>query len=207
MDDRSGGAAVSTRTASAVMPPGGDAPVSPALLMRQVSKRFGPQVALDSVDLRVGRGEIHALVGQNGSGKSTLVKILAGYHQPDSGGHAEIRGKSFALGSSAGARAAGVRFVHQDLGLVERMTVSDNFRLDASGRGRFLGRIRRRQERAEARQALVALGYDIAPTAPIASLAEAERTAVAIARALYEFEDGPVLVLDEPTASLPGPEV
>jgi ribose transport system ATP-binding protein len=186
---------------------GAAAGAPPALLIGNVSKTFGPQVALDGVDLQIGRGEIHALVGQNGSGKSTLVKIVAGYHEPDPGGHAEIAGRPFVLGSAAAARAAGIRFVHQDLGLVERMTVADNFHLEGSQGNSLLSPIRRRHERTDARRALAALGYDIAPTESISALAESERTAVAIARALDHFENGPVLVLDEPTASLPGPEV
>jgi ribose transport system ATP-binding protein len=87
------------------------------------------------------------------------------------------------------------------------MTVADNFRLEAHNRKRILLPIPRRHERALARTALAGLGYDISPTASVGSLAESERTAVAIARALDDFENGPVLVLDEPTASLPGPEV
>jgi ribose transport system ATP-binding protein len=195
-------------TAGAVEGNGSTAVVSPspALLLRNVSKRFGPQVALADVDLEVRPGEIHALVGQNGSGKSTLVKIVAGYHEPDEGSYAEIAGEPFRLGSAVAAREAGIRFVHQDLGLIERLSVSDNFRLDrSSNRGR-LRPIRRRAERADAQAALAALGYDLAPTALVASLAESERTAVAIARALDQFDSGPMLVLDEPTATLPGPE-
>jgi ribose transport system ATP-binding protein len=169
------------------------------------SKTFGAQVALDRVDLEIAAGEIHALVGQNGSGKSTLVKILAGYHDPDPGAAAEVAGRSFALGSDAAAREAGLRFVHQDLGLVDHLSVSDNFRLGRGGRS--LGLVRRRAERADANRALRALGYEISPTALVGTLAESERTAIAVARALDHFESVPLLVLDEPTASLPGPEV
>jgi ribose transport system ATP-binding protein len=176
-----------------------------ALRVRNVSKTFGAQRALSGVDLEIARGEIHALVGQNGCGKSTLVKILAGYHEPDPGAEAEVAGEPFTLGSSAAARTAGLRFVHQDLGLVERMSVADNFRL--SGAGRRLVPLHRSAERADARRAFATLGYDISPRAMVSSLAESERTAVAVARALDHFESVPLLVLDEPTASLPGPEV
>ena len=64
-----------------------------------VSKTFGSQLVLRDVDLSVGYGEIHALVGQNGSGKSTLIKILSGYHEPDPGGNASMSGEPFKLGS------------------------------------------------------------------------------------------------------------
>jgi ribose transport system ATP-binding protein len=185
--------------------PSGSIAEPPALSVRHVSKTFGAQRALDDVALDVGRGEIHALVGANGSGKSTLVKIVAGYHEPDPGAGGEVLGQPFALGSGAAARAAGLRFVHQNLGLVERMSVADNFRLEG-GRG-GLRPIARKAERADATTALNRLGYDIAPTRMVAELVESERTAVAVARALDHVELVRLLVLDEPTASLPGPEV
>ena len=183
-----------------------------ALRLHGLSKTFPGQRALEDVDLEVAAGEIHALVGQNGSGKSTIVKILAGYHHPDAGAVAEVANVPFELGSAVAAGAAGLRFVHQDLGLVESMSVSDNFRMNRQA-GRALGPLRplrRRDDRSAARRALLALGYDIDPAAPVAQLAESERTAVAVARALdgANAEDRfPLLVLDEATASLPGPEV
>ena len=180
----------------------------PALRIVGLSKTFPGQRALDDVDLEIAAGEIHALVGQNGSGKSTIVKILAGYHEPDPGAVAEVAGVPFELGSAPAALGAGLRFVHQDLGLVESMTVSDNFRMNR--RLRPLGLLRRAEDRAAARQALDALGYDIDPSALIGQLAESERTAVGVARALDGAGDAgrfPLLVLDEATASLPGPEV
>jgi ribose transport system ATP-binding protein len=168
-----------------------------------LSKTFPGQRALDDVDLEVLVGEIHALIGQNGSGKSTLVKVLAGYHRPDPGVTAALRGAAFAIGSASAAKAAGIRFVHQDLGLVEALSVADNFHL-AEESGRPITRIRRRSERAATRTALSNLGYDLDPDA----LVDSERTAVAVARALSDLDDGPaLLVLDEVTASLPGPEV
>src|SRR5436190_2203682 len=176
----------------------------PALSLLGLSKTFGAQRALENVDLTIRRGGIHALVGQNGSGKSTLVKILAGYHDPDAGAQAEVAGRTLALGSAAAAKAAGLRFVHQDLGLVEPMTVADNFRMDRGGVA--LAPVHRRSEHAQARHALEKLGYDISPTTVVASLVESERTAVALARALADVADVPLLVLDEPTASLPRPE-
>ena len=184
----------------------GPAPV--VLRITGLTKTFPGQRALDNVDLEIAPGEIHALVGQNGSGKSTVVKVLAGYHEPDDGAVAEVAGVPFELGSSTAALDAGLRFVHQDLGLVETMSVSDNFRM--SRRLRSLAPLRRGDDRADARRALEALGYAIDPTAPIAALAESERTAVGVARALDGAgEDGrfPLLVLDEATAALPGPEV
>jgi ribose transport system ATP-binding protein len=179
-----------------------------ALRIRTLSKTFPGQKALDDVDLEIVPGEIHALVGQNGSGKSTIVKILAGYHEPDSGAVAEVADVPFELGSATAALDAGLRFVHQDLGLVESMTVSDNFRMNRPMRS--LSLLNRGSERTAAKAALTRLGYDIDPNRTIGELAESERTAVGVARALDGTGDDtqfPLLVLDEATAALPGVEV
>jgi ribose transport system ATP-binding protein len=101
----------------------------PRLAVRNLSKRFPGQVALDGVDLALAPGRIHGLVGQNGSGKSTLIKILAGFHEPDPGSSAFIDGDELRLGSAAAADGAGVRFIHQDLGLVPTLSAVDNLAL------------------------------------------------------------------------------
>jgi ribose transport system ATP-binding protein len=176
---------------------------SPALVVNGASKTFGAQRALAELDLEILPGEVHALLGANGSGKSTFVKLLAGYHRPDPGATAHVAGQEFELGSAPAARHAGLRFVHQNLGLIESMTVADNFRLETRG----LAPTHRRTERDDAGRALESLGYDISPNAMVADLVESERTAIALARALDHTGDVPLLVLDEPTASLPGPEV
>ncbi|KAA1379894.1 sugar ABC transporter ATP-binding protein [Aeromicrobium fastidiosum] len=176
-----------------------------ALELESVSKTFASQMALDSLDLAVAPGEIHALVGQNGSGKSTVVKLLAGYHAPDKGSQARVAGASFDLGSMSAAHDAGLRFVHQDLGLIEAFSVAENFCITgAQGR---LSRLHRAQEERRTAQAMADFGYVIDPSALVASLSAAERTAVAIVRAIEGDTPPAVLVLDEPTASLPGPDV
>src|SRR5215211_5908413 len=93
----------------------GAGPAPPVLRIAGLSKTFGATRALIDASLDIGRGEIHALVGQNGSGKSTLIKTLAGYHAPDPGSVAELDGAAFDLGRAV---PGGLRFVHQDLGLV-----------------------------------------------------------------------------------------
>jgi ribose transport system ATP-binding protein len=174
------------------------------LSLRNVTKSFGAQRALDSVDLDVRVGEIHAVVGQNGCGKSTLVKLLAGYHTPDSGSEATVAGESFELGSLTAANHAGLRFVHQDLGLIDDLSVAENFFM-ASNRG-WVNPISKADERSRAGRALKDFGYDIDPRALVGSLSAAQRTAVAIVRALGGEKPPSLLVLDEPTASLPGPD-
>jgi ribose transport system ATP-binding protein len=173
----------------------------PAVRLSGVSKTFETATVLRDLDLEIRRGEIHALMGQNGSGKSTTVKILSGFFEPDPGATAEVDGKPFELGSSAAAMAAGLRFVHQNLGLVDDMSVADNFMV---GSTRGVGRLRPRQERARVAAALAAIGFErVSPDTKAVDLTAPERTAVAIARALDDMSHVPLLVLDEPTSSLP----
>jgi len=175
-----------------------------ALALRDVTKTFGHQLALDSVDLAVKVGEIHALVGQNGSGKSTLVKLLGGYHAPDHGSSSFVKGKPLQLGSMSSAHDAGLRFVHQDLGLVEALTVAENFFM--ASHGSCLRPLAASREQSRAARTLEQFGYEIDAGATVSSLSAAHRTVVAIVRALHGDTMPALLVLDEPTASLPGPD-
>ncbi len=179
------------------------------LTLRAVSKTFAGQIALREVELSLEYGEVRALVGQNGSGKSTLIKLLAGYHQPDPGSVAEIEGRAFDLGNATAARSHGLRFVHQDLALIPTMSVLDNLMLGRDYPRGVGGRIAWREARIEARRQLEALGVDADPGTAVGALSMAERTAVAIGRALADAagHDRLFIVLDEPTAALPQDEV
>ena len=179
--------------------------MTPALTVTNMSKSFaGPRV-LDSVTLSIEPGEIRALVGENGSGKSTLIKILAGFHVPDEGS-AEVAGQPLHLGDGTSSEALGLRFVHQDLGLVDTLDAVDNMALGA-GYPSFRGGIRWRQERKRARALLTDLGYDFDVRRPVGTLAMSERTALAVARAMAPRNTpAKVLILDEPTANLPAAE-
>ena len=179
------------------------------LRIESLSKTFPGQAALIDVDLEIGVGEVHALVGQNGSGKSTLIKVLAGYHQPDPGSSAWVNGQPLTLGDGPAAAAAGIRFVHQDLGLVGSISTIENLALTTGYRTGKGGQILWKQEAQLAREAMHALGLDdVDVKAPVSSLSAAEKTGVAIARALVDWESGTsLLVLDEPTATLPGQDV
>jgi ribose transport system ATP-binding protein len=176
------------------------------LSVRGLHKRFAGTTALDRLDLDVEAGEVHALVGHNGSGKSTLVKILAGFHRPDDG-TVSVAGGDLDLSSASAALDAGLRFVHQDLGLVSTLNTVENLALGVGFRTGPGGRIRWAQERDSARRRLRELGYDVDVTRPVGELAAAERTGIAVARALKDSENARVLVLDEPTAMLPRHEV
>ncbi|MCW8307082.1 sugar ABC transporter ATP-binding protein [Acidiphilium sp. PA] len=171
----------------------------PLLEMRGIGKSFGGTRALDRVDFTVGHGEIVALLGENGAGKSTLIKILAGIHRMDEG---SIGFQGREITGSPGLLP--IRFIHQDLGLFDWMTISENFGLTL-GFLRRIGLIDRAANRARTVAALAALGLDRHPDTRIRDLGRAERALVAIARALAA--NGEVLVLDEPTASLPASEV
>lgn len=178
------------------------------LALRNVSKEFAGNRVLRDVSIDIAPGEIRALVGQNGSGKSTLLKVLAGYHQPEPGATATIGGTAFELGSAVAASASGLRFMHQDLGLAPDLSALDNL---AMGRGyarRRSGAIAWKDERRRAEETFANLGFEIDVDAPVGALTASQRTAVAIARATEDCKDGKVgvLVLDEPTASLPSAE-
>jgi ribose transport system ATP-binding protein len=181
------------------------------LALRSVSKTFNGLTVLHGAGFELQRGEVRALVGQNGSGKSTIIKLLAGYHQPDPGSEVSIDGAAFELGSSAAARASGLRFVHQDLGLVLPMSVLDNMMLGLEYPRGLVGRIRWREAAERVQHHLARLGVRVDPRAAVASLTMAERTAVAIARVLADTGGGEsdrmFIVLDEPTAALPQDEV
>lgn len=179
----------------------------PALSVTGLSKRFGASIALRDVSLAVAQGEIRALVGENGSGKSTLIKILSGFHRPDLGA-VTIAGEPLPFGHPASSYRLGGRFVHQDLGLVDSSSVLDNLAIGA-GFATRLGTISVRRSTGRARADLARVGLDIDPRASVGDLAPAARTGVAIARALREDASAParLLVLDEPTATLPEAEV
>ena len=101
-----------------------------ALDIVDASKTFGPTTVLNGVTLTIAPGEIHALVGENGSGKSTLVKILAGYHTPDPGTTIAVAGTPVTKHHPDVSDQAGLRFVHQDLGLVGSLNAVENLGLE-----------------------------------------------------------------------------
>ena len=169
--------------------------------VRHLSKTFPGVRALRDVSLHVDSGEVVALLGHNGSGKSTLIKVLAGVHRPDQGGEVVHH-------AVAGTEPGRLHFIHQDLGLIPTLNTLENLDL-----GRPLGRrsalpVRGRRERRRALALIGRFGASFDVQAPVARLSPAERTIVAIARALDGWTSPHnVLVLDEPTAALHGQEV
>ncbi len=173
------------------------------LFFDSINKHFGGTYALRDVSLAVGRGEIVALLGENGAGKSTLIKVLGGIHKPDSG-QVLIDGTPYEHRPAGFGERQKVAFIHQDLGLVEWMTVAENIAL-ALGFKRSNGLIQWREVERFAAEALARVDCDFDPTTRVEDLSRTEKSLVAIARALAV--DSEFLVLDEPTASLPADEV
>ena len=178
-----------------------------ALEIHHLSKTFAGQVVLHDVGMTVAEGEVHSLVGQNGSGKSTLIKVLAGYHEPDAGASATVHGEPLELGSSSDAHRLNVRFVHQDLGLVNDLSITENIMLGRRYPRRRGGAIDWKAARVAARDVITRAGSSLDVRRTIGELGIADRTRVAIARALPENDDPSIIVLDEPTAALPARDV
>jgi len=180
-----------------------DAP-PPRIALRGLSKHFGGTLALDHVDLDVLPGEVHGLLGENGSGKSTLIKVMAGFYTPD-GGELAVNGKPVALPLHPGQfRSVGMSFVHQDLGLVNSLSVLENLRIAEIVASQPRWRISWRRERGRARETFKRYGVRINPDDAVGDLKPVERALLAIVRAMEELPgDGGLLVLDEPTVYLP----
>ena len=181
------------------------------LRLSSISKRFGSTLALNGAGLTVTAGEVHALFGGNGSGKSTMIKILAGVLKAEPGGEIRVGEYTYptAHWTAATAREAGLRFVHQDLGLFPDLSVAENLALGYGYSSGPAGRIHWRQVRAEARDVLDRLEISIDVSRMVGELRRGEQALVAIARALRDSGAAGrgVLVLDEPTALLPEHEV
>lgn len=173
-----------------------------ALSLRGISKAFPGVLALSGVDLDIYAGECHALLGQNGAGKSTLVKIVSGAERP-SAGAMYLGQKPVAFHTPAAAQAAGIYTIYQELSLVPGLSVAENVYLsDLPRRG---GLVSWAGLRRAARLTLLSLGFDIDVDKPVRALSVAEQQAVEIAKAVHH--KATVLLLDEPTSTLPKPDV
>lgn len=176
-----------------------------AVELSGIHKSFAGVPVLRGVSLNVRAGSLHALLGGNGSGKSTTLKILAGVHRADPGGVIRVHGADHATSdySSALARAAGLRFVHQELGLIPDLTVGENFALEGGFPRRFGSAIHWSALHRRTQEHLDRAGVSVDARTHVRALRPSDRTLVAIARALRDDDRAITLVLDEPTARLP----
>src|SRR5688572_8644274 len=172
-------------------------PIPPVISVDNLCKRFGSVRALDAVDLQIRRGEVHGLVGENGAGKSTLMKVLSGVESPTSG-KLFVNGSPVRLTGVLDAIKLGIVMIHQELNLVDELSVADNI---------FLGReftrgtlVNRRRAEAEARRLLDRIGHTLDPAKRVGTLSIADKQMVEIAKALSY--NATVLIMDEPTATL-----
>ena len=170
----------------------------PVLEMRGISKRFPGVIALNNVDLAVSNGEVVALAGENGAGKSTLMNILGGIYQPDEG-QVFVNGNAVEFRGVADATARGIGFVHQELNVLDNLTVAENVFLGREPRkAGFL--IDRKKLNSSTRQYISKLGLDVEPDTPLGELSIAQQQMVEIAKALSL--NARILIMDEPTSSL-----
>ena len=172
------------------------------LTMQGIQKHFSGVHALKGVNFELKAGEVHALMGENGAGKSTLIKVLCGIHKRDDG-TIEYFGKEVSFNNIAESQAAGISVVHQELNMMNHLTVAQNM---------FIGRepkkgviIDDKKMIAEAKAMFEKIGVKIDPTINLGELTVGKQQMVEIAKAISR--DCKLLVLDEPTAALTQPEV
>lgn len=177
-----------------------DAPASPALELRHVSKAFGHVVALNDVSVSFQRGEVSVIVGDNGAGKSTMMKVLSGVYPVDTGELLINGSPTTVLTSPAKARENGIAVVFQNLALVECLDVAENM---------YLGRQITKWGIFADKKAMIDRAADTltelkvrlpSVRVPVGVLSGGQRQGVAIARAVQQ--DTPIVLLDEPTAAL-----
>lgn len=174
----------------------------PLVKMENIHKSFGKVKALKGVDFEVYEQEVVALLGDNGAGKSTLIKILSGVYRPDEGS-IYIQGKKVEITSPEEARKLGIETVHQDLSLVEKMSVSRNFFLgrELTKKVGFWKVLDLRRMNQECMAGLKQVGIELrSPTDFVSVLSGGQRQAIAIGRAMYF--GARILILDEPLRNL-----
>lgn len=165
--------------------------------MRSITKKFGPVTVLDNVNFSVRQGEVLALVGANGAGKSTLMKILNGIYTPTFGS-IELKGSPVAFHDPIDAFRHGVSMIHQELDLVENLSVAENIYL---GRELMTGvKVDRAAMYAETQALLDSLNFDIDATAEVSHLTTAKKQMILVARTVSLSSE--LIVMDEPTSAL-----
>lgn len=175
--------------------------VSPFVSLRNITRKFGDFTALDDVNIDIGDGRIHAVMGENGAGKTTLMNIIYGLDQPTSG-QIQVNGESVTMQSPKDALHLGIGMIHQHFMLVDTLTVTENIVLGLEGQGLRLDMKTHERKVAELSEEY---GLDVDPKAEIWTLSMGMRQRVEIVKALYR--DVSLLILDEPTSVLTPSEV
>ncbi len=175
----------------------------PIVSLRKIGKSFPGVRALSDVSFDVANGELHAICGENGAGKSTLMKILSGV-LCDYDGELQVSGQTVHFQSTRDAEAASISIIHQELNLVEQLSVAANIFLGRELRNSLGLRSDGAMERA-AKKILVELETDIDPRALAGSLRVGDQQLVEIAKALSL--NSQILIMDEPTSALTESEV
>ena len=169
-----------------------------ALSLTNISKSFGPTVALAGVNLSLEKGEVHALIGENGAGKSTLMSVLAGLLKPDEGAM-EIEGESYFPSNPLEARAQGIALIHQELSLFPHLSVAENIMMGMEP-SRW-GVLDSGALRARTLEVLETFPHpEIKPETRVSTLSIAARQIVEICRAIAARAR--FILMDEPTSSL-----
>ena len=172
------------------------------LELKNITKTFGNVVANNNVSIKIGKGTIHAIVGENGAGKSTVMRIAYGFYTADSG-EILVDGKSVNIKSPEDAIKLGIGMVHQHFMLVDTMTVAENIVLGAETGGTF------NLDLDKANTDILALSNELRlgvnPKAYIEDLSVGAQQRVELLKALYR--NAQLLILDEPTAVLTPQEV
>lgn len=164
----------------------------------ELTKYFGAVRALQSAAIQLHAGQVHALVGDNGAGKSTLVRSITGVYQPDSGS-LQFKGSEVKLHVPNDARKLGIETVHQDLGLIEELTVWQNLYLDRELTS--MGFTRRKQMMDESAKILARLDVNVPSVqSRVRKMSGGQRQSIAIARAVNW--GSALVIMDEPTAAL-----
>lgn len=170
--------------------------------MVDISKAFPSVQALDKVQFDIGKGEVHALVGENGAGKSTLIKILMGVYSKDSG-KTIIKGQEIDIKSPIHSKALGLGAVYQDVNLAPHLSVAENFFMGNLLKNKF-GMIDRKRMEKEVKDVLDSINVNVSPTSIVRDLSVAEQEMVSIAKIMHQNAD--VVIFDEPTALLTSEE-
>lgn len=172
------------------------------LEMKGIQKFFSGVHALNAVDFELRAGEVHALMGENGAGKSTLIKVLCGIHKPDAG---SIRyfGKDVCFSSIAESQAAGISVIHQELNMMNHLTVAQNIYIGREPKKGVM--IDDAKMERDAKELFEKIGVNIDPSVKLGTLTVGKQQMVEIAKAVSH--ECKLLVLDEPTAALTQPEV